>query len=194
LTASNAGEYVRIEMPGRIHRLPPRTYQVAWMQNYRAADASPSAVEEKLFDRGLLDSVIAERMSRILFSRRSIGGAPMHPHRAAVKQQGATCLQRGYELLGAGRSKADEIDDCIRLERRDARAECPGGVLGRSVDVDALDGAPRGMRHIRLALSTAGDDYLVPRVDEPRDEERHDVTGPADDDNSPCGHKLDMIQ
>jgi hypothetical protein len=40
------------------------------------------------------------------------------------------------------------------------------------------------MRHVRLALSAAGDDYIVASVNEPRDEERADVTGAADDDQS----------
>ena len=93
-------------------------------------------------------------------------------------------LQRVYQMLGAGRSKADEINDCIRLECCDARAECPRDVLGRPVDLDATYCSPCRMWHIRLALSTAGDDYVVARIDKSRDEERADVTGPADDDKS----------
>jgi hypothetical protein len=87
-------------------------------------------------------------------------------------------------MLGAGRSKTDEINDCIRLECCDARAECPRGVLGRPVDLDATYCGPCRMWHIRLALSTAGDDYVVARIDKSRDEERADVTGPADNDES----------
>jgi hypothetical protein len=40
------------------------------------------------------------------------------------------------------------------------------------------------MWYIRLPLSTGGDDYIVARVDKPRDEERADVTGTTDDDDS----------
>jgi hypothetical protein len=87
-------------------------------------------------------------------------------------------------VLRAGWSEADEIDYCIRLERCDARAECPCGILGCPVDIDALDRVPCRMRHVRLALATAGDDYVVAGIDEPRDEERADVTGPTDDDKS----------
>lgn len=43
------------------------------------------------------------------------------------------------------------------------------------------------MRHVRLALSTAGGDYVVARGDEPRDEERSNVPGSADDDDSNGG-------
>jgi hypothetical protein len=50
------------------------------------------------------------------------------------------------------------------------------------------------MWYIRLALSTAGYDYLVARKDKPRNEERADVTGSADDDKSHCGYMLAMIQ
>src|SRR5438876_9867541 len=32
LAVSNLGEHVRIEMPGRIQRVPPRTHHVPWMQ------------------------------------------------------------------------------------------------------------------------------------------------------------------
>src|SRR2546423_14626825 len=97
-------------------------------------------------------------------------------------------------MLRTLRSKADEINHCIHLERRDARAECSCLILHRPVNLDALYRLPGGMRHIRLAFSAAGDDYLVPRVDEPRDKERADVTSPADDDNSHGGHTLAMIQ
>ena len=36
----------------------------------------------------------------------------------------------------------------------------------------------------RARAFPAGDDYVVTRINETRDEERADVTGPADDDNS----------
>jgi hypothetical protein len=87
-------------------------------------------------------------------------------------------------VLRAGRSEADEIDDCIRLERCDPRAERPRGVLGCAVDVDALYCVPCRMWYIRLPLSTAGDDYFVPGGDEPWNQERADVAGTADDDDS----------
>jgi hypothetical protein len=40
------------------------------------------------------------------------------------------------------------------------------------------------MLHIRLALASTRDDYVVARSDKPWDEERADVTGPTDDDKS----------
>ena len=80
-------------------------------------------------------------------------------------------------------SKADEINDCIRFERCDSRAECPCGVFGIPVDRDALYRAPCRMRHVRFTVATAGDDYIVAGVDEPRDEEGANVTGASDDDN-----------
>jgi hypothetical protein len=87
LAASKAGKNVRIEMPGRIQRIPPGTHQVSRMQYHRTGNAAPSAVEQKLFDSGLLDSVITERMSRIRFRRRYNGRAPVHPHCAAMEQE-----------------------------------------------------------------------------------------------------------
>lgn len=44
-------------------------------------------------------------------------------------------LQRVDEVSRARRRKADEINDCIRRESRDAGAECSCGVLGSPVDV-----------------------------------------------------------
>jgi hypothetical protein len=40
------------------------------------------------------------------------------------------------------------------------------------------------MGHVGLALSAARDDDVVAGIDQPRDEERADVTGPADDYDS----------
>ena len=102
--------------------------------------------------------------------------------------------QRVHQLLRAGGSKADEIDNCIRIERGDPRSERPCGVLGRPVDVDPPHSFPRRVRNIRVALATAGNNYIVARIDKPRDEERADVTGSADDDKSHCGYMLAMIQ
>src|SRR5206468_6393268 len=113
-------------------------------------------------------------MSRILFSRRYNSAAPVHPHRPTMEQQSLARLQRIHELLRVLGSKTDEIDDCIRVERYDARAERPRSVIGCPVDLDAVYRVPCRMRHVRLAISPAGDDYVVARVDEPRDEERAD--------------------
>ena len=66
----------------------------------------------------------------------------------------------------------------------------PLGELWSRLDLDSLNRGPCRMRRIRLALCTAGDDYVVARVNEARDEVRADVTGPADDDNPHCGHML----
>src|SRR6266550_2596164 len=87
LTMSNVGKNVRIEMPSGIYRLPPRPNNVTWMQNHRARIASPSSVEQQLFYRGLQNSVVAERMSRILFGRRYNSGTPVHPDRATMEEQ-----------------------------------------------------------------------------------------------------------
>ena len=91
-TASNASEYVRIEMPGGIHRLPARSHQMTRVKNHGARMAPASFVEEKRLDRGLLDSIIAERVSRILFGRGHCRCAPVHPHRAAMKEERLTRL------------------------------------------------------------------------------------------------------
>src|SRR5438105_14573133 len=64
LTVSNAREHLRIEMPGRIQRLPSWSHHVPRMQNHRPRIASPSGVEQQLFDGSLLNSLIAERVSR----------------------------------------------------------------------------------------------------------------------------------
>src|SRR5688572_18810103 len=142
------------------------------MQNRCSADAAPSAVEKKLFDGGFLDSVFAERMARHVFSRGHRRWSSMHPHRTAMEEERLARLQRVQEVLGASRRKADEIDYRIRREPRDAGAKCPCSVLGSPVDVEALHCVPGGMRHIRLALSTAGDDHLMPSPHEPGNEER----------------------
>jgi hypothetical protein len=87
-------------------------------------------------------------------------------------------------MLRARRSEADEIDDCVGLERCDARSKCPSGFLCGPIDLDTVHGIPCRIRDVWSALSTARDDYVVPRVDESRDEERPDVTGAADYYNS----------
>ena len=87
-------------------------------------------------------------------------------------------------MLRARGSKADEIDDCIRLERRDARTERPHGLLGSPIDVNALYCIPCWMPHIRLALSTTGGNYVVAGTDKAGDEKSADVAGGTDDDKS----------
>src|SRR6266513_3016005 len=88
LTVSDAGEHVRIEMPGGIQRIPSRTHHVPWMQDHRARIASPGSVEQQLFYRGFLDPVIAERMSRRVFGCRHSRRPSVHPDRAAMEQEG----------------------------------------------------------------------------------------------------------
>jgi hypothetical protein len=105
-----------------------------------------------------------------------------------MEQERLARLQRVDEVLGARRSEADEINYCIRFERCYACAEFPRTFLDRPINVDSAYRAPRGMRHIRLALSPAGNDDVVARGDEPRDKEGADVTGSADDDNSHLGN------
>ena len=56
------------------------------MQDYRARIAAPSGVEQELFDGGLLDSVIAERVPGHVFSYGHTRRTPVHPHGAAMKQ------------------------------------------------------------------------------------------------------------
>jgi hypothetical protein len=87
-------------------------------------------------------------------------------------------------MLRAGGSEADEIDHCVGFERCDARSKCPSDLLCGPIDLDAPYGIPCRIRDVWSALSTARDDYIVARVDESRDEERPDVTGAADYDNS----------
>jgi hypothetical protein len=101
-----------------------------------------------------------------------------------MEEQGLAFPQRVHELLRAVRSKADEIHDCVRSERCYASAERPCGVLDCPVDLDATYRIPCRMAHVRLAVATAGNDYLVARIDKSRDEKCADVTGSADDDNS----------
>ena len=89
-----------------------------------------------------------------------------------------------HQLLRARGSKANKINNCIGAERGDARAECAGSILRGPVDLDAFYCVPCRMRYIRRARSTAGDDYLVTRVNQSRDEECADMTGSSNDDNS----------
>src|SRR2546423_1575650 len=60
LTACDAGEYVRIKMPGRIQRNPTRAHQVSRVQNHGTGFTSPSAVEEELFDYGIQKAAIEQ--------------------------------------------------------------------------------------------------------------------------------------
>src|SRR5688500_12166154 len=92
LAVGNAGEHIRIEMAGGIQRLPPRTDKVPRMQNHGTGNASHTAVDQKLLDRGFLDSVIAERMSRRVFGYRNTCRATVHPHCATMEQERLTRL------------------------------------------------------------------------------------------------------
>jgi hypothetical protein len=101
-----------------------------------------------------------------------------------MKQQHIALPQCLNEMLRALDRKANEIDDDVGAEIRDAFAENAGCLLCRAIDPDSLDLTPRGVGLIRLPCSATGDDYLVPRDDESRNEIGADVTGAANDDDS----------
>src|SRR5689334_9505724 len=59
LAARDPSEHVKAEMSRRIDRIPPGPNEMPRMQNRRPRIPAPSGVEQKFFDRCLLDSVIA---------------------------------------------------------------------------------------------------------------------------------------
>src|SRR2546423_12604895 len=87
LAAGNAREHIGIEMPSGIHRVPTRSDDVPWMENQRPRSSAAGSVMQKLFNRGFLDAVIAERMAGGILCDRDSGRTTMDPHRAAMDQQ-----------------------------------------------------------------------------------------------------------
>ena len=88
------------------------------------------------------------------------------------------------QLLRALGREAYEIDDYIGVERSDARPERSCFLLGDAIDLQSPHRIPCLMRNVRLACATTGDDYVVARVNQSRHEERADVAGAAEDENS----------
>jgi hypothetical protein len=101
-----------------------------------------------------------------------------------MEQQHVALLQCLNEVLRALDRKANEIDDDVGAEARNAFAENAGCLLCRAIDLNSLDLAPGGVTLIGLSRSAARDNYLVPREDESRNEIGADVTGAANDDDS----------
>ncbi len=83
------------------------------MQNHRTRDAAPSAVQQQLFDFGLENSIIAERVSRFVFGGRHCRRAAVHPDCTAVEQERFAWPQCVHQLLRTRGSKANEINNCI---------------------------------------------------------------------------------
>src|SRR3954466_9909934 len=173
-------------MSGGIHRIPSRPHEMTGMKGYRSCIAASGRLEEQLFDRGFLDSVIADSPPRhgLRDCTPRVRRQAMHPHRAAVKQQRPPRPQRVDQLLRTRRGEADKIDNCIRTQTSDARSKRSRLVLGPPIDLDATNGCPRRMLDIRLTLAATRSDDLMPRFDQSRNEKSADVTGRAYDDNS----------
>src|SRR5206468_9575390 len=92
-------------------------------------------------------------------------------------------------LLRTGRCEANQINYRVGVEGCDTRSKRPGSILGGAVDLDKLSFAPRRVWNVGLALSSAGDNHLVSGIDETRNEECADVTGPTNDDDSHDGER-----
>ena len=96
-------------------------------------DAERGSVERLLDEDPYGGAQVAERVAMAglawwrqdarVFGYGHRGRATMHPHRTTMEQQRLARPQRVYQMLRALRSKAEEIDDRIRLERGDARTE-----------------------------------------------------------------------
>lgn len=86
--------------------------------------------------------------------------------------------------MRAGWSEADEIDNCVRLERRDIRSEGPIVVRSDAIQLEVPHRIPGSIGKVRLAFAAIDDDDVVARVDKTWDEEGADVTGATNDDNS----------
>ncbi|GAB3993980.1 hypothetical protein GCM10029992_07100 [Glycomyces albus] len=88
------------------------------------------------------------------------------------------------EGLGGFEGEAHQVDDGVRSQPRHRVAEVAFGVLPLAVGFHLPHLPPFGCVGVRGALAAADVDDLVARADEPRDQERADVSAAADDDDS----------
>ena len=102
-----------------------------------------------------------------------------------MQQQRIAFPERVNQMLRALQCEANQIDDDVRTQLRDAVAETAGSLLPGSIDRHPLDFRPLLMRLIRFPLSATYSDDVVSGDDETRNEKGADVAGGANDDDAP---------
>ena len=167
-------------MAGRIERTPAGADDMAGMNDGRREAAAAGGIEQEGLDRGLLDAVLAERTARGGLGGGDGDGMAVDPDRAAVEEVGDTAAERVDEMLGARQREADHVDDDVRAEVADLRAERAGDLGRVAVDDHGLDRIPRRVRAVGLPLAAGDVDHLVPGGDEARHQIGADVTASPD--------------
>src|SRR4051812_2653037 len=94
-------------------------------------------------------------------------------------------------MLSTCQRKTDHVDDNVRLERTNLRAEVAGLFGSRTVDGHRLHLLPGAIRLIRFALLAADIDHVKPRFHQPGHKISSHMAGATDYDNT---HRLPLLR
>src|SRR5689334_22249656 len=99
----------------------------------------PALLQQILFNRRLLNPILAERFSRLSFYCRHFGARSVNPNRAATQKMPHLAPERLDHLSRALDGEADHIDDQVWIQRRYARTKLTLSLSGFPVQVHELD-------------------------------------------------------
>ena len=85
-----------------------------------------------------------------------------------MQKQRVTSGEGWHQVLDTFERETYEIDDYVRIERRNALAKGTRGFFGDPVDFQPLDIVPRGVRLIRFPGGATGDNDFMSGDDEAR--------------------------
>src|SRR5690606_16217688 len=80
----NPRKHFRVEMPRRIQRRIPRTYDMSGMENRRRKATLSRLLQKICLDSRFLNAILTKRTTRLILCRRNLCAVSVNPDRAAV--------------------------------------------------------------------------------------------------------------
>src|ERR1700731_2809276 len=142
-------------MTGWIKRVPARTNYMPRMKNSSWETASARFGQQIFFNRRLLYSVVPKWTSRFLFGSGNNHAGSMNPDSATMKKMLDLATKRFDQILGALRSKADQVNHYVRSQIDDLSAERSRSIIFVAIDFYPLNRSPRCVRPLRLTFAAA---------------------------------------
>lgn len=157
-----------IEVGLGIDRFPPRSDDVAGMQNRGRKGMPPCLIHQVGLDSRLLDAVFAEWATRLRLNGWDNDAGTVDPDRTTREEMLHTAGESLDQMLGALQREADHVDDHIRRQSGDLGAEDPQHLLHLAISNDGRHRAPGFMRQVWFPLGPADDRDLMSGFHEPR--------------------------
>ncbi len=100
LAGRQALEHRQLDVPGRVHRHPPRSDDVTWVEQGHWQASAPALFQQELLDRRLGLPVLTEWPARSILGRRYHGAWAVYPDGPAMDQIGPLGPERLDKLPG----------------------------------------------------------------------------------------------